>query len=151
MPNERNRSVLARLYEEVINQGRLEVLPQLYTAEYVNHAAPFGLSTGVDGLRILFREFQIAFPDQHIVGEEWIEHEDRVVCRWKLTGTHLGSFFGAPPTGRSIVMTGIDIERIQNGLIAEHWGGEDMLGVLQQIGAVPRNFQAQHVTTDPVR
>ena len=43
---------------------------------------------------------------------------------------------GAPATGRKVIMTGIDIERIEKGKIAEHWGGEDMLGLLQQIGAV---------------
>jgi steroid delta-isomerase-like uncharacterized protein len=146
MPAGRNSLILSRLYEEVLNEGNLDMLPDLYTASYVNHAAPFGLSTGVDGLRILFREFQIAFPDQHIVGEEWIEHEDRVVCRWRLTGTHLGPFFGIPATGRPIVMTGIDIERIEDGLIAEHWGGEDMLGVLQQVGAIPRSFEPSQLT-----
>lgn len=129
---------LLRLYEEVINQGNLEVLDELYTSDYVNHAAPFGLSTGLDGLRKLFAMFIEAFPDQNIVADDMIIKEDKIVARWTLQATHKGTFMGTPATGRQIVMTGIDIERIVDGRIAEHWGGEDMLGVLEQIGAVPK-------------
>lgn len=136
-----NSDVLRRLYEGVINQGDLSLLSSLYAPNYINHAVPFGLSEGVDGLAMLFGEFKSAFPDQHIIGEQWIEQGDLVVCRWRLTGTHKGPFWGVSATNRPIVMTGIDIERIQNGLIAEHWGGEDMLGLLQQIGAFPSTLE----------
>jgi predicted ester cyclase len=55
-----------------------------------------------------------------------------------LTGTHTGSYLGLPPTGKKFAMTGVDIETIVNNRITEHDGAEDMLGLLQQIGAVPR-------------
>lgn len=128
---------LRRLYEEVISCGKMEIIDDLYSSNYINHAAPFGLSRDLSGLKRLFGIFHQAFPDQHIEAEEIYVIQDRVIARWTLTATHRGHFVGVPPTNRAITMTGIDIERIENGRIAEHWGGEDMLGLLQQIGAVP--------------
>lgn len=136
MSNHEIAKPLLDLYEEVINNNDVGAMDRLYGPGYVNHAAPFGLPRDLDGLRVLFSEFVEAFPDQHIVAEDVIVHGDKVVVRWTLTATHRGTFFGVPPTGRKIVMTGIDIERIADGKIVEHWGGEDMLGLLEQVGAV---------------
>lgn len=129
---------LIRLYEEVINQGNLDVIDEIYdmSGAYLNHAAPFGLAQDVVGLRKLMAEFVIAFPDQHIVADEMFVSGDRVIARWTITGTHRGTFFGVAPTGRTMRMTGIDIERVVDGRIAEHWGAEDMLSLLESIGAV---------------
>src|ERR1051325_6620584 len=114
----------------------MDVLDELYGPGYVNHIAPFGLSQGVDGLRILFGQFARAFPDQHIRADRIFRHGDLAVAKWTIAGTHLAPFFGVAPTGRRFVMEGVDIERVENGRIVEHWGAEDMLGLLQQIGAV---------------
>ena len=127
---------LQRLYDEVINAGRLEVLDELYGPGYVNHIAPFGLSTGVDGLRVLFGEFASAFPDQHIVADAIYRVDDLAIARWTISGTHQNSFFGLAATNRRFTMTGVDIERVENGRIVEHWGAEDMLALLEQIGAI---------------
>ena len=137
MSAKRPEDALLRLYEEVINQGRIDIIEDLYAPGYVNHVAPFELSQGVDGLKILFGEFMMGFPDQHIVADEIFSVGDRVVARWTLTATHRGTFFGVPATGRRIVMTGIDLEQVVNDKILAHWGAEDMLGLLQQIGAIP--------------
>src|SRR5438552_5161001 len=77
---------LLRLYDEVINHGRLEVLDDLYGPGYINHIAPFGLSKGVDGLRVLFGEFKRAFPDQHIVADAMFRCGDLAIARWTITG-----------------------------------------------------------------
>lgn len=134
---EQKRNALIEMYEVAINNNDISNLDTLYTEDYINHAAPFGLPQDLNGLKILFQTFIEAFPDQHITPNEVLTHGDRTIIRWTLTGTHTGTFFGTPPTGKHIEMTGIDIERIQDGKIAEHWGGEDMLGLLQQIGAIP--------------
>jgi predicted ester cyclase len=60
-----------------------------------------------------------------------------VATRWTITGTHRGDFQGVPPTGRPVTMAGVDISRFVDGRIAEHWAQFDVLGVLQQIGAIP--------------
>ncbi|MFH1223655.1 MAG: ester cyclase, partial [Pseudomonadota bacterium] len=63
------------------------------------------------------------------------------IVKWTLTGTHLGTYFGIKPTGKKFKMTGVDIETIIDGKIVEHDGAEDMLGLLQQIGAAPVKFE----------
>ena len=130
------KNPLLRLYDEVINQGRLDILDELYVDGYVNDVAPFGLSKGVDGLRRLFEEFMIGIPDQHIEYEVLLSTPGQMITKWKLTGTHTGTFFGIPATGRKISMEGVDIENFKDGRISRHWGVEDQLTLLGQIDAI---------------
>jgi predicted ester cyclase len=127
---------LQRFYSDLINKGDLSVIDEIIGPNYINHAAPFGLSSGVDGLKKLLQEFILAFPDQHIVAEKIFAKDDMAIAIWKITGTHLGTFFGKPATGKKICMTGIDIDRVKDGKIVEHFGGEDMLILLSQIEAI---------------
>jgi predicted ester cyclase len=60
-----------------------------------------------------------------------------VASRWTITGTHQGDFQGVPATGRQITINGIDMSRVVDGKIAEHWAQFDIVGVMQQIGALP--------------
>jgi steroid delta-isomerase-like uncharacterized protein len=78
-----------------------------------------------------------AFPDLSATIHEQIAEGDKVWTRKTIHGTQLGPFMGAPPTGKSIVVEVMDVFRIENGKIAEHWGVSDMLGLMQQIGAAP--------------
>jgi predicted ester cyclase len=66
--------------------------------------------------------------------EDLIAEGDRVVVRWTNTGTHVGEFFGAPPTGRAFRMAGIDIHRISDGKLAEHWHVVDQFALMLQLG-----------------
>jgi predicted ester cyclase len=59
------------------------------------------------------------------------------LLRWSHTGTHVGDFLGIPPTGKAFTFRGIDMYRVRDGKIAEHWNVVDMLGFCQQVGAVP--------------
>ena len=140
MFNERNP--LYRFYHEAINQKKFEVLDELYAPGYVNHIAPFGLGSGVEGVKKLLEAQAAAFPDWHIAVDYVIEHGDKCIVKWTLTGTQTGEYFGYKPTGKRFKITGVDIETIIGGKITEHDGAEDMLGLLQQIGAVPLRFDA---------
>ena len=135
-----NKNPLYRLYEEVINEKKFEVIDDLYASNYVNHIAPFGLESDIEGVKKLFREQAKAFPDWHITVNYVIEHGEKCIVRWTLTGTHTGKYFGIEPTGNRFKISGVDIETIVDGKITEHDGAEDMLGLLQQIGAVPMLF-----------
>jgi predicted ester cyclase len=64
-----------------------------------------------------------------------------VVTRWTAHGTHKGEFVGILPTGRRVVMAGIDIDRIANGKLVECWTKSNDLGMLQQLGAIPTPTQ----------
>jgi predicted ester cyclase len=79
-----------------------------------------------------------AFPDLHFDTEDVIEQGDKLVARFRATGTQTGEFMGMPATGKSVDVDGIDILRFgDNGLAHEHWGVFDALGMMQQLGLVP--------------
>lgn len=132
------KNPLYRLYEEVINQKKFDLIDELYAKNYINHIAPFGLESDVEGVKRLFREQADAFPDWHITVDYVMEHGEKTIVRWTLTGTHTGSYFGIKPTGKKFKISGVDIETIVDGKITAHDGAEDMLGLLQQIGAAPQ-------------
>jgi predicted ester cyclase len=86
--------------------------------------------------------FMAAFPDGQTTTEDLIAEGDRVVERYSFRGTNTGSFLGAPPTGRPVQSSSISIYRIANGKIVEHWGENDVIGVMQQLGLMPAPGQA---------
>ena len=106
----------------------------------MNHIVPFGLEKGVDGVRKLIAAQIAAFPDWHISVDYWIQQGDKHIVKWMLEGTHTDEYLGAKPTGKHFKMMGVDIETIVDGKITEHDGAEDMLSLLQQIGAVKEIF-----------
>ena len=73
-------------------------------------------------------------PDYHTTIEDLIAEGNKVVARVTLTGTHTGDFYGIPPTGKRINLSAIYIVRIQDGKIVEHWGEENGVTVLRQLG-----------------
>jgi len=68
---------------------------------------------------------------------ELIAEGDTVVAYWTNTGTHQGEFMGIPPSGRKVTISGIDVHRLRDGKMAEHWHVIEELQMLQQLGVVP--------------
>lgn len=139
MSIEQNKSIVRRYFEEAWNAGRLEVLDAIVAPMYVNHdpAAP-DLPPGPAGLKPIIAGFRAAFPDLHFTIEDLIAEDDKVVTRWTMRGTHQGDFMGVPSSGKRVTVGGIQIERIADGCIVEHWRKSDDVGLLQQLGAAPR-------------
>jgi predicted ester cyclase len=65
-----------------------------------------------------------------------------VVVRWTNPGTHVGEFAGIPPTGRAFSIAGIDIYRVVDGRLSEHWHVVDQLAMLGQLGLLPESSPA---------
>ncbi len=82
-------------------------------------------------------DFTTAFPDSRISVDGCITEGDTVATRWTLTGTHRGTFQGIPATGRTVKFTGIEYNRVVDGLLAEHWSMFDNVALLRQLGALP--------------
>jgi len=78
-----------------------------------------------------------AFPDLHVTVEDMIAEGEKVVVRVTMRGTQQGAFGSIPPIGKQVAVSTIDMVRIEGGKIAEEWGIDDMLGMLQQLGLVP--------------
>jgi steroid delta-isomerase-like uncharacterized protein len=77
------------------------------------------------------------FPDIQWTLEEMVAEGDKVAARFTMRGTHRGTFFGVPPTGKTISVQAMNIYRLSGGQFVEEHGQPDMLGLLQQIGAMP--------------
>ena len=82
------------------------------------------------------QSFYAGFPDGHHVIEDYVVEGDRVVTRCRFEGTHTGNFFGVPPSGRKVSVAVIHIDRFTDGKLVEHLGQIDLLGLMQQIGAI---------------
>lgn len=77
-----------------------------------------------------------AFPDLRWELEDLIAKEQKAVAWWRMEATDLGGFMGMAPTGKRVSVSGIDVYRITNGCVAEHWHEMDTLGLMRQLGAV---------------
>ncbi len=136
MSTEENKVLLRRLYEEVWNQGNMATVDELLAADYVLHD-PAHLIHGPEGFKAYVSAFRAAFPDLHAIVEDQIAEENKAAMRFTAYGTHKGELQGIPPTGKQVILSGINIQRIANGKIVENWVNLDVLGLLQQLGVIP--------------
>jgi predicted ester cyclase len=132
---EANVATFRRAIDEGWNKGNLEAIDELFAPGFVEHQA--GIAPGRDGVKGSIRILRTAFPDLHLTFEDVIADGDMVWARLSAAATHEGPFMGAPGTGRRISLTVIDIVRVVDGRLVEHWGVADPLSVAQQIGLVP--------------
>lgn len=138
-----DQAIIARIYEEVFNMGKLEQINTLIAVDYIDHnpIGPGGES-GIEGFKQTVRALRFAFPDLHFRVEEMLVNGDKVTTRTTMKGTHKNSFLGIDPTNEQVTVTGFDIYRIANGMVAERWGTLDGLALMQQINVfVPMAWQ----------
>jgi steroid delta-isomerase-like uncharacterized protein len=124
-----------RFVEEIFHRRNLDAIDELFTADAVIHDPGLELK-GPEAIRPGVRSLLGAFPDLRITVEDQIAEGDRVAVRYRGEGTHRGEWRGIPATGKRISYTGILIQRFEGGKIAEFWAQPDLLGLLQQLGAV---------------
>ena len=146
MPVEENKAVARRFVEEAINRRDLDVLEEIFAAEFVDHTAVPGQAPGVEGLKQFFAMMDAGLPDFRATVEDVVAEADRVAVRFTLRGTHSGDFMDVPLTGKQVRMPGLDILRVENGKITELWGQEDVFGLMQQLGAMPSPDQSEEAS-----
>jgi steroid delta-isomerase-like uncharacterized protein len=134
---EKNKALVRRIFEEVWQEGNVDAIDEYYAADVVNHGAPPDLPPSREGFKVYAGMLTSAFPDADITIEDQVAEGDRVVTRWSSKGIHTGEFFGIPATGKQVTVTGIVIERIAGGKVAEIWAEFDQMGLMQQLGVVP--------------
>ncbi len=140
---EENKAQFRRTYEEGLNQGILDVADELVAPDFVNHEAPSGRNRGPESMRALITMLRTAFPDLHFTIEELVGEGDTVAGRVTLSGTHEGPLMRMPPTGRSVRQASMHFVRFRDGKAIEHWGVRDDLGMMQQLGVIPRQDGAK--------
>ncbi len=137
MSVEESKTIERRYMEEVWTKGNLAAVDELVATNYVDHTPMPGASPDLQGLKQFVTVVTAAFPDWHPTIEDMIAEGDKVVVRFRGSGTHKGEFMGIPPTGKQVTMMAIAIHRIAGGKIVENWLQADMLGMMVQLGVVP--------------
>jgi predicted ester cyclase len=129
-------SLVERFFSQGFNEGDIGALSTFIHPNHRNHdpTAP-EVPYGPEGVRRLVELYRRAFPDIHFEHEDLTSVGDKVAHRWTFTGTHRGEIMGIEPTGRSVAVQGIEVNRIADGKIAESWAISDALGMLEQLGA----------------
>ncbi len=143
---EANKHIVRRLMKELFSAGQLSIADELIAEDYVEHSPLPGQEPGLGGLKHALTRFWVAFPDFNLSIEDLIAEGDRVVVRSIATATHLGAFFGVPPTGLRVRWTAIDIIRLADGKQAEHWGNQETLEVLHQLNHLGAHTVDQTLT-----
>jgi steroid delta-isomerase-like uncharacterized protein len=132
-----NKDIVRRFVEAAQTKHDLSAIDAMMSPDFVDHSVPPGLPPDREGVKMQFTLFFAALPDLHAVIHEQIAEGDKVMTRKSLRGTHQGELFGVPPTGKPLSIEVIDILRVRDGKITDHWNLVDQLGLMRQLGAVP--------------
>jgi predicted ester cyclase len=136
-----NVATSCRLLEEGFTNGNVGVADEVIAASAVSHdpAEPAELRAmrGPELFKRTVSMYRTAFPDLRLTIEDAFGADDKVVVRWRCGGTHRGDLHGLAPTGAEAVVTGMSIDRYEDGKIVETWSEWDNLGLARQIGAAP--------------
>lgn len=136
MSVETNKATVRRYYDEVLNGGNISLLDELAVPDYDEHSPFPGQPNGVEGLKARVGGIMGAFRPRFTL-HALVAEDETVVAYWTNTGTHQGDFLGIPPTGRTVTISGIDVHRLRDGRLAEHWHVVEELQMLQQLGVLP--------------
>ena len=135
--SDENKS-LAQRWNKIF-EGDLALADEIIADDCVYHDGPPDLLPGPEGVKEWAIMIRNGFPDLHITAEDYVAEGDKVAGRFEAQGTHNGEFAGVPATGKPVSFSGINIMRIADGKIVEHWVQYDTMGIMQQIGAIPGN------------
>ena len=135
-----NKSVVLRCIEELWNGGQVEFIDELVHPNLIRHHERDQDADlrGRNGIRTWLETVRAALPDIKLEVEQSFGENDRVMVHVRGHGTHRGTLKGIPATGTTVTFTATSLLRIADGMIAECWFIADTLGILRQLGAVPR-------------
>jgi steroid delta-isomerase-like uncharacterized protein len=132
------KATIRRLYEEVWNKRKLEVVSDLFSPSHaVRDNNSSGSSVGPEAYKMQVAMYLAAFPDLHFIVEDTVAERDKVVASWTISGTHKGEFLGIRPTHKKVSIEGITIHYLANGKIIDSNISWDALGLMRQLGAFP--------------
>ena len=139
MTKESNKQLMNR-FVTFINTASEQLAGELISPDAIFHVPgqPEPMR-GPAGYLAIIEMMRSGFPDIQWILEDSVVEDDKVAARFIMQGTHQGSFFGVPPTGKSINVQAMNFYRFSNGQIVEEYGQPDMLGLLTQIGAIPKS------------
>jgi steroid delta-isomerase-like uncharacterized protein len=131
---EQNKAIVTRFNKEFIEKGDVQVFYEIIAPHYINHSAPPGTPKGPEGVLYFFNEvLRPAFPDLSVEIFDVLAEDDKVVTYKTFHGTHEGNLMGVPPSHQKVEIDVIDIVRLSEGKIKEHWHVMDLESVLAKL------------------
>ena len=137
MSTSQNKALVSRLYDEVINQENHAVIDEIYAANVTVHDPFMGTVSGVEAFKQLLGMFDAAFPHHRVQVHQLIAEGEYVSVIHTHTATHNGPFMGMPATGKTAVVSGVEVLRVVDGRIVEFGRHDDDAGLLMQLGILP--------------
>ena len=132
--SEAAKAVVRRNTEEVQGKGNFNVFEEIFADDFVDHTTQPNMSPDKAGVRTLYTYMREAFPDFHAEIHWQLAEGDRVTTYKTYYGTHEGPFLGIAPTRHRIHFESVDVMRVREGKITDHWGVGNLLSLMQQIG-----------------
>ncbi len=129
-----HKAAILRMFDEIINGGKLEVVDELFHPDFRTRTPQGELDR--EGFKDYVAGWRAGFPDVHCEVGDLIQEGDRVAWSIRATGTHTGTFMGIEATGRSIDFDSLNIGTFKDGLALRHWVLMDTMTVLTQLGAM---------------
>jgi predicted ester cyclase len=134
MSVEQNKQIARRIIEDGLSKHNLDLIDEYFDSDFLENQ--FGLQPGIPGMKASFEFLYRAFPDYRLVIEDLIAEGDTVWLRMTCTGTNQGDFMG-PATGKFVEITVLDVLRLKDGKVVEHWGVPDRFAAMAQLGLLP--------------
>ena len=136
MGADENKVIVRRFIDEIFVKGNVDAVDKLVTHDFVPHSWP-SVVPGPDSLKQAVKRVSAGLSDVSMKIEDMISQDDKVAVRLTAHARHQGDFMGLPATGKSYTISETHIFHIRDGKVAEHWRDADMLGLMQQLGALP--------------
>jgi len=119
-----------------INTADQSLGEEIIAADVIFHAPTSSEPMrGIEGYMQTLQMMRGGFPDIQWSLQESVAEGDKIAARFTMHGTHTGTFFGIPPSGKEISATAINFYRFSEGKIVEEFGQPDLMGLMKQIGA----------------
>ena len=136
--SEANKDVVSQI-EQAWDANQLDKLDALFAPGFIQHAAVAGLPATLDNAKQMHQMSMQAMPDRKAQVLETIAEGDKVAVRVRLTGTNTGGFawIGVPANGNKVDIEWISIYTLRDGKVTEHCAVMDIMGLMQQLGAIP--------------
>jgi steroid delta-isomerase-like uncharacterized protein len=135
------KGLLLRASEEIWSKWNLAAVDEFMASDFVYHRGTGEHIRGTEEYKKFVSATRSAFPDAHFTIDDIFAEGDKVAARWTMTATHKGELRGIPPTGKKVTMWAISLYRIVEGKIVEAWERYDTLGLMQQLGVIPKPGQ----------
>jgi steroid delta-isomerase-like uncharacterized protein len=142
MSTEENKAIVRRYLDEVWNKGNVNIYDEVMAPTYARYMNTSGAYLDREGQKQRISGIRKAFSELYLVLEDMMAEGEKVTIRVTLHGRHTGNFMGVPATGKEVAIGAIDILRLVDSKVVEHWGVMDTFGLMQQLGVVSPPGQA---------